>query len=264
MASLLLLAGCLSNNDVMNDDTTEKTTEMSTTTQTPNNKTGCMLCDAELEYLDSPRDLRCEICGNVYVSDVWCANHHYVCDSCHAGDAYELIASVCRRSKSKNPVEIAMGLMDHPSVHMHGPEHHVLVGSALLAAYHNAGGNIDLDSALREMRRRGQQVPGGVCGSWGSCGAAISTGMFMSIVTGNSPLKAQEWRLSNHCTSCALDKIAVHGGPRCCKRDSFLAIVEAVKQSKEALGVEMELPREVKCHYSHLNKNCLGKECPFN
>lgn len=28
--------------------------------------------------------------------------------------------------------------------HMHGPEHHIMVGAALLTAYKNAGGDIDL------------------------------------------------------------------------------------------------------------------------
>ena len=51
---------------------------------------------------------------------------------------------------------------------MHGPEHHVMVGSALLAAYKNAGGEIDLPEALLEMMNRGKAVPGGVCGFWGA------------------------------------------------------------------------------------------------
>ena len=62
--------------------------------------------------------------------------------------------------------------------HMHGPEHHVMVGAALLTAYKNAGGNIELKDALIEMMHRGKAVPGGACGFWGACGAGISAGMF--------------------------------------------------------------------------------------
>ena len=43
--------------------------------------------------------------------------------------------------------------------------------SALLTAYHNAGGEIELESALKEMYKRGKSVPGGACGFWGACGA---------------------------------------------------------------------------------------------
>ena len=74
-------------------------------------------------------------------------------------------------------------MMEQPFCHMHRPEHHVMVGSALLAAYKNAGGEIDLPEALLEMMNRGKAVPGGVCGFWGACGAGISTGMFISIIS---------------------------------------------------------------------------------
>ncbi len=57
--------------------------------------------------------------------------------------------------------------MAMPFCHMHGPEHHVMVGSALLTAYKNAGGEIDLSAALLEMQKRGKCVPGGACGFWG-------------------------------------------------------------------------------------------------
>ena len=39
-----------------------------------------------------------------------------------------------------------------------------MVGSALLVAYKNAGGEIDLPEALLEMMNRGKAVPGGACG----------------------------------------------------------------------------------------------------
>lgn len=43
---------------------------------------------------------------------------------------------------------------------MHGPEHHILVGAALLAAYKNAGGKVDsFEDALEEMRHRGSEYP---------------------------------------------------------------------------------------------------------
>ena len=41
-----------------------------------------------------------------------------------------------------------------PAKPMHGPEHHVMVGSALLTAYKNAGGDINLNAALVEMMNR--------------------------------------------------------------------------------------------------------------
>ena len=65
------------------------------------------------------------------------------------------------------------------------------VEAALLTAYKNAGGELDLEKALTEMQNRGKQVPGGICGFWGSCGAAVSTGIFLSIITGSTPLSQE-------------------------------------------------------------------------
>lgn len=226
-------------------------------------KVNCILCGEELEYLPAPQRMHCAVCGKEFESNVWCANHHYVCDGCHSADAYQLIMNVCSHTNSRNPIDIAMLLMDAPAVHMHGPEHHVLVGSVLLAAYKNAGGVVDLPTALAEMQRRGQQVPGGVCGYWGACAAGISAGMFVSIVSGSTPMKKKEWQYANRATSLALCAIAECGGPRCCKRDSFLAIVQAVKMVQEVYGVAMELPAHIRCHYSALNKECIGRACPF-
>ena len=133
-----------------------------------------------------------------------------------------------------------------------------MVGAALLTAYKNAGGDIDLQNALMQMILRGKQVPGGVCGFWGACGAGISTGIFLSIVNKSSPLNTEVWGLGNRMTSAALQKIGEIDGPRCCKRDSFTAILAAIDFVKEHLGVEMERNIPV-CTYSSKNAQCLGE-----
>ena len=152
--------------------------------------------------------------------------------------------------------------MDLPFCHMHGPEHHVMVGAALLTAYKNAGGDLKIEEALREMYSRGKAVPGGSCGFWGACGAGVSAGQFFAIASGSTPLALQPWGLSNRMTAAALESIGRHGGPRCCKRDSYLAILTAIDFAAEHLGVQMEKFRPV-CRRSRLNGQCLGKQCPF-
>ena len=137
-----------------------------------------------------------------------------------------------------------------------------MVGSALLTAYKNAGGDINLEEALMEMQNRGKSVPGGACGFWGACGAGISTGMFVSIITKASPLTKESWGLSNLMTSKALGEIGKIGGPRCCKRDSYLAILSAIDFVKDHFDVEME-KNKVVCIHSDINNQCIGSRCPF-
>ena len=158
-----------------------------------NNKNNCLICESEIEYFAESKKMPCSICGEVHETTAACKNGHYICDSCHAASAFRHIYKYCLNSKSQDPTQIMRELMNLPSIHMHGPEHHVLVGAALLTAYHNAGGELPLGIAasLQEMTKRGKQVPGGCCGLWGACGAAISSGMFVSILSGASPLSRE-------------------------------------------------------------------------
>ena len=176
------------------------------------------------------------------------------------------VAALCLAETSRNPIEILEKLMSQPDCPMHGPTHHVLVGAALLTAYNNClpdSARLDMEEALAEVKRRGEQVPGGACGYMGACGASISTGIFLSIVTRNTPFSTDTWRLCNLCTARALEQVALNGGPRCCKRDSYLSVLTAIDFVKENLGVEMVKP-EVHCTRSQINEQCIGKKCPFS
>ena len=137
-----------------------------------------------------------------------------------------------------------------------------MVGSALLTAYKNAGGIIELQGSLIEMLNRGKSVPGGACGFWGACGAGISTGMFISIISRSTPLENEPFALSHQMTSKSLGKIGDVGGPRCCKRNSFLSILTAIDFVTEYFQIEMEKSHII-CHYSAQNKQCIGKRCLF-
>ena len=138
-------------------------------------KEECLICKAPLEYLETDELMECAICHKRENSKTRCINGHYVCNDCHT-KGMDTIIGLCLAETSKNPIEIINKMMDLSFCHMHGPEHHVMVGVALLTAYQNAGGDIDLPTALTEMMNRGKSVPGGACGFWGACGAGISSG----------------------------------------------------------------------------------------
>lgn len=221
-----------------------------------------MICGAPLEYHEKRRSMECSVCGGSFISNTECVNGHFVCDSCHS-DGLSMIPEVCLASESKDPVELVTRLMRLPGMHMHGPEHHVAVGSALLTTYRNCGGDIDLESALEEMAGRGRQLPGGVCGLWGNCGAAVSCGMAYSIITGSTPLSGESWGRCNIMTSRCLEAIGSLGGPRCCKRDSYAALIAASAYIGETLGVDIPVGDPV-CGFSPMNPQCKGDECPFH
>lgn len=224
-------------------------------------KEECLICKAPLEYLEHDEIMECAICHKKEPSKTRCVEGHYVCNDCHT-KGVDAIIGICLSESSRNPIEIIQKLMAEPFCHMHGPEHHIMVGASLLTAYKNAGGEIDLHTVLPEMVSRGRSVPGGVCGFWGACGAAISAGIFVSIISGSTPLAVEPFGLCNQMTSKALGAIGEIGGPRCCKRDSYLSILTAIDFVKEHFGVEIEKP-EVVCLHSVQNNQCIGKRCPF-
>lgn len=227
------------------------------------NRNDCIICGKPLVYAEKAAEMKCELCGKVFASDCSCEKGHYICDGCHGSGAMPVIKSICLRSESKNPYETALEIMNSPAVHMHGPEHHVIVGAALASAYKNAGGDIDLADILDTIELRGSRVPGGVCGNWGCCGAAVGTGIFLSAVTKTNPLSEETWGLCNRLTSECLGDIAAVGGPRCCKRNLGLAITRAVVFVADNLGVFMEKP-EIACGFSEKNRECVKGRCPFN
>lgn len=224
---------------------------------------GCILCSKELVYQNSDVAHQCQLCGESFKSNVCCIDSHFVCDACHAKEGIVHITSVALKTNSKDPVTIAEQMMDSPHVNMHGPEHHYLVAAALLAALHSVGQNFSLSKALAQARQRTRNVPGGICGMWGNCGAGVGTGIFISIVTQATPLSTQSWSLANLATSESLYKIAKNGGPRCCKRNTFLAVQQMVLFLKEHLDVNLSEADKIECKYNKNNKECRGKACLY-
>ncbi|MCR5666201.1 MAG: SAM-dependent methyltransferase [Eubacterium sp.] len=225
-------------------------------------KEECLICKAPLEYLKEDVMMECEICHKQESSKTRCVNGHYVCNDCHT-QGLDCVVRLCMEETSKNPITIMNKMMRLDFCHMHGPEHHVMVGAALLTAYKNAGGDIDLHSLLMEMISRGKKVPGGACGFWGACGAGISSGMFVSIISGSTPLAKEPFALSHKMTAASLEKIGEIGGPRCCKRNSYLSILAAIDFVRQHFGIEME-QSEVVCDFATQNNQCIGKRCPFS
>lgn len=200
----------------------------------------CLICKAKLQYLAEDEMMECAICRKRELSKTRCVSGHYVCSDCHT-TGMDSIFGLCLEEKSTDPLVILENMMAMPFCHMHGPEHHVMVGAALLTAYKNAGG---------------------ACGFWGACGAGVSAGQFLAIATESTPLASEPWGLSNRMTAKALESIGKNGGPRCCKRDSYLAVLSAIDFAAEHLHVRMEKTTPV-CTRSRLNNQCIGKRCPF-
>ena len=176
---------------------------------------------------------------------------------------YQLIKNICLNTKSQNPIEIAMSIMNHSDINMHGPEHHVLDGASLLTAIYNSNPTFHLEEALDELIVRGKLMPGATCGKWGVCGSVASVGAALSIIHNTGPLSNDEYYQDHmELTSKILEKMSRIGGPRCCKRNAFLSLSTAIEFVKEKYNINLE-SQNITCHYTSHNKQCIGLRCPY-
>ena len=118
-------------------------------------KGACLICGEPLVYLKQAEMMKCSFCGREEPSYAKCGAGHYVCDACHARQGIESIMRYCAAAAGRDPIAMLTDMMNDPYIHMHGPEHHTMVGAALMTAYRNAGGDIDLTACLAEMKKRG-------------------------------------------------------------------------------------------------------------
>ncbi|MCK4717470.1 MAG: SAM-dependent methyltransferase, partial [Thermoplasmata archaeon] len=122
--------------------------------------TGCPICGKELKYLDRSEPMECHYCKEQGASNTRCVYGHFICDSCHSSSANDMIEKFCITTTLCDPIEIMMKMMRHPSVKMHGPEHHFLVPAALLAAYYNVVGDEEGGKGAREESKQGGGMSG--------------------------------------------------------------------------------------------------------
>lgn len=178
-------------------------------------------------------------------------------------EKYNLIKKVVISMQSRNPIEIVKSIMHQDFINMHGPEHHFLDGAAFLVAYHNSGGDINLEKCLDVLASRTIKMPGAMCGYWGICGSVSSVAAALAIIHEVTPLSSSSYYAQDmEFTSSVIKKMSEIGGPRCCKRNAFLSLSYGAKFVDEKYGIKMEL-NNIICDFSSWNKQCLHSKCPF-
>jgi len=221
----------------------------------------CLVCGGPVHYLSPPVQATCHFCGISGETEVTCADH-YVCDPCHLEDGLTVIKRVCGSNEEKDLFALLHHLRSHPALAMHGPEHHALVPGVILACYRNSGGEIsatDINTGID----RGSKIPGGVCGFWGGCGAALGVGIAFAVILESNPLAPKARQQSQQITVRVMQRLAATRGARCCRRESLTALQEAAAIAEEHLGVALPTCDQRACDQSETNRECIKKGCLF-
>jgi hypothetical protein len=222
----------------------------------------CAFCGTPLRYATEPVVAACVFCGLVSSTLIICPEGHFVCDACHGKAAIEAVSELLEHTVSKDPIEILELVLEHPSLPMHGPEHHALVPAILMAALRNAEHPVP-PNVVRQALDRGGRIPGGWCGFYGDCGAAVGAGVAIALVTGSTPLLGHRRSLAMGATAEALARM-VDDQPRCCKRASRIAVQAATEYLEEKMGIRLPSSgTRPKCRQSHRNRECPREPCPY-
>ncbi len=221
----------------------------------------CGVCARPLVYATEAVKQVCALCGKEEKAAIYCPAGHYVCDTCHSKAALEVLRQVLGAATSTDPAVILEQVMSHPSVPMHGPEHHAIVPGSIVAAVRNSGFPLP-EGAVEKALERASKVPGGWCGLYGDCGAAVGAGIAVSVITGATPLTGKQRTLALASTSQALSRM-LDEQPRCCKRASRIAVQSAVDFLRENLDIQLAGDGKIKCSYTLRNRECAREKCPY-
>ena len=221
----------------------------------------CSVCDSDVLYNVESREMKCEMCGKVEESHIWCESGHYICADCCAKDVMKKIKEEIYGIKLTNPVDIGDYLIAKCGMSGHTP--HVIALVSILAALKNVTGTIT-DEHIEEGIRRGYEIPAGWCGYYGACGAGVAVGAAFSIVLGATPQSDKERSVANYATSVVLKSIAKLGGPCCCVASVRAALKESVVLVVKYLGITFTPSvRKGSCWASKLQAGCRGEKCRF-
>ena len=224
-------------------------------------KSGCMVCGAPLIYYWKNKEGVCFFCGQVMQANAGCPVGHFVCDHCHSADAIEIIKTVCLNSRETDMVKLMQTIRYHPLFGMHGPEHHSMVPAVILTALKNSGYEISDDEIFTAIER-GKTVCGGACAFLGVCGAAIGVGIALSLVLKADPYDGAKRHSVQQATQRVLVKIASYKAPRCCQRDSWLALRECAAILQEITGRYLSVD-SIECDQFEENEGCILGQCPL-
>ncbi len=224
----------------------------------------CILCGEIANKPDHEFKTRCDVCGKYARAALICNGNHAICENCVNIPTEIFIQNACLQYEGTDPMVLLVDIMNSPKVRMHGPEHHYIVPATLLTCVANYEGKRDeLEEKLQQLVLRVRdESPSSCTFRAGVCGAAIGTGIFLSMYLGRDASIDDEWSQTNKIVADSLSNVLDTPGPRCCKRDSYLSVIASANFLRDRFAID--LPLSVgKCTFSARNKSCGHEECNF-
>lgn len=182
---------------------------------------------------------------------------------------YDKIEAAClaafRAEAEPTPYGLLLELMDLPGLPMHCPPHHYIMPATLLTvAARKTGEPEDLfREQLAECKDRALNGPGRVLRLVRRLRRCRRHRHFYErFYKCRPPRPGLLGRLQpRHRPGPAADCRGRR--PRCCKRNSFIALQSAIASIEKSLGIQLADPGKIVCKYHKENAECKKHACPF-
>jgi hypothetical protein len=223
----------------------------------------CRFCGAPLEIFDEATAARCMVCGKRGLTHACCAEEHFVCEECRSGELMQILDGMLDMRRSTDPVETLIKARIGLRFPMHGPRHHALTTASFLLAYHDLYGEPSWATILETLQSADTQLPGGTCGYWGACSAALAVGMAYCAILGASPTDGAPRSAAQQVVGRIVSRMGEFDGPRCCRRECLLALQVGCELSETHLPKPLLTAYEVHCEQAFKNPECIDEGCPY-
>lgn len=224
-----------------------------------------MVCGGKLTYQAIGQKFQCHHCGQEEVGNIYCAEGHYICDTCHGQATYDKIEKIALGVKLTNPFQIAERLMNLPQIPMLGCENAWIATAALMAALRNEGSLSISDDQIQEaLQRTRRQAIGGYCGLTGACGIPLGIGASFSVLLGAACPKDQETALTMRILAQTILAVANETGPCCCKNFVRTALQVGCQALEDHLQVRLPKTEKITCTHAQRHPHgCRATKCQF-
>lgn len=224
-----------------------------------------MICSRTLTYLNIGQEMTCHLCGRTEIGHIYCAEGHYVCDTCHGEAVFSLVEKILLKTPLRDPLLIAERVMVFPQIPMLGCENAWIAAGALMAALRNDGRLGVTDAMIQEvLQRTRRQAVGGYCGLTGACGIPLGIGACFSVLLDAACPKDRETALTMQILARTISAVAEETGPCCCKNFVRTSLSVALDVLKE--NFHIELPHSTVTHCKYVSRHphgCRLEKCRY-
>jgi len=232
----------------------------------PNNKP-CLLCDAPMEALGTPKEVPCIFCGERESVLLSCPDAHHICDCCRSQDVRLAIETMAQTTGLTDPIRIAELMMGHPRIGMLDCDHTFIAAGAFMAALKNSPyGSKITDNEVREvLDRTARQTTRESCAQTGVCGIVPAMGacvaLFLDVRFGSD----REQQITMDAVTNISQALTDQTGPICCKAYVRVSISVASTFFAERFGILLPTSRTaVVCRSSEKHPfGCREGKCVY-